>query len=272
VGGYVAQNHPCTDGILRLMSPMVPLLSLTQVTKRYADGRRELLVLDVVSLQIDAGDFVGVWGPKRSGKSTLLRVMAGLEQPESGEVSFDGQCVSAMSARQRSRVLRRNGIALVCSDWRTQIARPVVELVATAGASDRTSMREARMLARKALGRVDGGDYADARTDRLALGERLRVALAMALVREPRLLLVDEPAVLPNPLESEEFYGLLRSLGADRNLAVVIASESLAALSGTVRTMAVSSGEVRSMDQDGVVVRFPGPSASPAPRASDALS
>ncbi len=253
------------------MSPTTPLLSLTQVTQAIRHGRRELLVLDGVSLQIDAGDFVGVWVPKRSGKSTLLRVMAGLEQPESGEVSFDGQCVSDMSARQRSRVLRRNGIALVCSDWRTQIARPVVELVATAGARDRTPMREARTLARKALGRVGGGDYADARTDRLALGERLRVALAMALVREPRLLLVDEPAVLPNPLESEEFYGLLRSLGSDRNLAVVIASENLGALSGTTRTMAVSSGEVRSMDQDGVVVRFPG-SSSGKSRVSDALS
>lgn len=272
MGGYVAQNHPCTDGIGWLTLEMVPLLSLTQVTKRYADGRHELLVLDAVSLQIDAGDFVGMWGPKRSGKSTLLRVMAGLEQPESGEVSFDGQRVSGMSARQRSRVLRRHGIALVSSDWRTQIARPVVELVATAGASNSTPMREARMLARKALGRVDAGDYADARTDRLALGERLRVALAMALVREPRLLLVDEPAVLPNPLESEEFYGLLRSLGADLNLAVVIASENLAALSGAARTMAVSSEEVRSMDQDGVVVQFPGPSASRASRASDALS
>jgi putative ABC transport system ATP-binding protein len=251
---------------------MAPLLSLTQVTKRHVDGRREIVVLDGVSLEIDHGDFVGMWGPKRSGKSTLLRMMAGIEQPDSGEVSFDGQRVSGMPARKRSRLLRRGGIALVSSDWRTQIVRPVVELVATAGASDGTPMREARRLARKALERVEATDCADAQADRLTLGERLRVALAMALVREPRLLLVDEPAVLPSPLEGDKLYGLLRSLGGERDLAVVIASENLAALSGTVRTMAVSSGEVRSMDEDGVVVPFPAPSASRAPRVNDALS
>ena len=250
---------------------MAPLLSLTQATKRYIEGRHEVVVLDGVSFQIHHGDFVGMWGPKRSGKSTLLRVMAGVERPDSGEVSFDGRRISTMSARKRARLWSRDGIALVSTDWRTQLVRPVVELVATAGASDKTPMWEAMALARKVLDRVDANDCADTRTDRLTLGERLRVALATALVREPRLLLMDEPAVLPSPLESEDFYRLLRSLGAERDLAVVIASENLAALSGTVRTMAVSSGEVRSMDQDGVVVRLPVASASRAPQAGDAL-
>jgi predicted ABC-type transport system involved in lysophospholipase L1 biosynthesis ATPase subunit len=251
---------------------MAPLLSVTQVTKRYFDGRREILVLDGVSLEIDPGDSVGMWGPKRSGKSTLLRVMAGIEQPDSGQVCFEGRALQAMSARERARQLRHGGIALVSSEWRTQIVRPVIELVATACASDGTPMREARALARKALARVDASGCADVRTDRLTLGERLRTALAMALVREPRLLLVDEPAVLPSPLEANELLMLLQSLGREGELAVVIASENLAALSGATRTMAVSSGEVRSMDQDGVVVRLPSPSVSRASRAGDALS
>lgn len=272
MGGYLAQNDPRLDGIVSLAWRMALLLSLTEVTKRHVDGRRDLVVLDRVSLEIDHGDFVGMWGPKRSGKSTLLRVMAGVEQPDSGEIGFDGRRVSGMSARERSRLLRHGGIALVSTDWRSQIVRPVVELVATACASDGMPMRDARMMARKALGRVEATECADALTDRLTLGERLRVALAMALVREPRLLLVDEPAVLPSPLESDALYVLLRSLGEDRNLAVVIASENLAALSGTMRTMAVSSGEVRSMDQDGVIVRFPALLASRTPRVNDALS
>lgn len=251
---------------------MAQLLSLTHVTKRYVDGRRETLVLDDVSLQIDEGDFVGMWGPKRSGKSTLLRVMAGIERPDSGDVRFDAHALQTMSTRERARQLRRGGIALVSCEWRPQIVRPVVELVATACASDGTPMSQARTEARQVLSRVAIAECADIRTDRLSLGERLRVALAMALVREPRLLLVDEPAVLPSPIESDELYGLLRSLGEDRSLSVVIASENVAATAGTLRTMAVSSGEVRSMDEDGVVVQFPGPPAVRPPRADDARS
>jgi putative ABC transport system ATP-binding protein len=251
---------------------MAPLLSLTEVTKRRPEGRRAVVVLDRVSLDIEHGDFVDVWGPKRSGKSTLLRIMAGIEQPDSGEVSFDGRRLRTISARERARLLRGQGIALVSSGWRTLIVRPVVELVATACASDGTPMREARTRARQALARVGVVECADIPTDRLTLGEQLRVGLAIALVRRPRLLLVDEPAVLPSPLESHDLYELLRSLGNDRDLAVVIASENAESLTGTQRSMAVSSGEVRSMDKRGVVVPLHSPSAHSSPWAGDALS
>lgn len=100
-------------------------------------------------------------------------------------------------------------------------------------------------------------EHAHTPISRLSTSQRLRVCLAMALVREPRLLLIDEPAVLPSPMESEELYALIRSLGEQRELAVVIASEDLAPLGGTHRKMVISSGSVRSMDSRGVVVPFP---------------
>lgn len=249
---------------------MAPLLSLVEVSRRHVDGWRKTAVLDNVSLEVEPGDFVGLFGAKRSGKSTLLRIMSGMESPDAGTVRFAGEHVAAMSARRRARLLRRGGIALVSSEWRPPLIRPVVELVAAACASDGTPMAVARLRARDALNRVNVIDCADVSIDRLALGQRLRVGLAMALVREPRLLLVDEPAVLPSPMESEELYDLLRSLGAQRDLAVVIASEDLAPLTGTRRRMIVSSGGVRSMDERGVVVQFPQPSPPRPSQASDA--
>lgn len=250
---------------------MAPLLSLIEVGRCHADGWRENVVLSNASLVIEHGDFVGLFGGKCSGKSTLLRIMAGMERSDSGAVRFDGHLISAMSSRQRARLWRRGGIALVTSQWRSQVVRPVVELVATACASDGTPMPRARLRAREALRRVGVIDCADTSVDRLALGQRLRVGLAIALVREPRLLLVDEPAVLPSPLESEELYALLRLLGAERELAVVVASEDLMALSGTRRRMIVSSGTVRSMDERGVILPFPqAPSSGASSRASDA--
>jgi ABC-type ATPase involved in cell division len=236
---------------------MAPLLSLTQVTKRYVDGRREVVVLDRVSLEIDPGDYVGVWGPRRAGKSTLLKIAAGIESPDEGTVCFDGRVVTAMSSRERSWLLRSGGVALVSSEWRSQVNGATVDLVATACMGDGTPLREARRRARRTLARVGAGEQADVRADRLALVERIRVGLAMALVREPRLLIVDEPAVLHSPSESEALYQLLRPLGRSPDLAVVVASEDLAAIHGARRIMSVSRGGVRSMDEPGVIVPFP---------------
>ena len=236
---------------------MAPLLSLTQVTRRYLDGRREVVVLDRVSLEIDPGDYVGLWGPRRAGKSTLLKIVAGIEPPDEGTVCFDGRVLTAMPGRERSWLLRSGGLALVSSEWRSQVNRPAVDVVATACMGDGTPLRDARLRARAALAQVGAGEQADVRADRLALGERIRVGLAMALVREPRLLIVDEPAVLPSPSESEALYELLRSLGRSRDLALVVASEDLVAIHGAHRIMSISHGAVRSMDEPGVIVPFP---------------
>jgi predicted ABC-type transport system involved in lysophospholipase L1 biosynthesis ATPase subunit len=233
------------------------LLSLSQVTRRYGDGRREVLVLDRVCMEVHAGDFVGVWGPRRSGKTTLLRVACGIESPGAGAVCFDGHVLTRMAAGERARLLRTNGIAHVSGNWHPQLNQPAVDSVAMSLLGDRASLREARPLARRALARVGAGDCADVWTNRLSQGERLRVALARALVREPRLLLVDEPAVSPSPVECGELYALLRSLARDRQLAVLIASEELAALEGASRLMSLSDGVLRSMDSTGVVVAFP---------------
>ncbi len=236
---------------------MVPLLSFSQVTKRYFDGHREVVVLDSVSFEIDPGDYVGVWGPRRAGKSTLLKIASGIEPADEGTVRFDGQVLTTMSGRKRSRLMRNGGVALVSSEWRAQVNRPTVDMVATACMGDGTRLNAARCRARRVLALVGAGEQADVPADRLAVGERIRVGLAMALVREPRLLIVDEPAVLPSSSESEALYELLRSLGNRSDLAVVIASEDLAAIHGARRIMSVSHGEVRSMDEPGVVVPFP---------------
>jgi ABC-type ATPase involved in cell division len=77
------------------------------------------------------------------------------------------------------------------------------------------------------------------------------------LVQEPRLLLVDEPAALLRPSEGVELYELLRSLGRDSPIAVVIASEDVAPIRKTQRIMSIGSGKLRAMDERGTLVQFP---------------
>jgi lipoprotein-releasing system ATP-binding protein len=177
------------------------LFAFEHVTKRHPDGRRELLVLEDVCFQVDAGDFVGLWGMRRSGKSTLLRIAAGFESPDEGRVVFDGEDVSALSGNARAGLLRARGVGLATTDWRPSVSQEVIEHVATALLPDLLSLRHGRRIAREHLERMGVLKCAHMRTDRLSIGEAMRVSLAQALAREPRLLLVDEPAALPSPTE-----------------------------------------------------------------------
>jgi ABC-type methionine transport system ATPase subunit len=232
------------------------LLSLQHVTKCYLDGRVQHKVLDDVSLQVDQGDFVGIWGMRRSGKTTLLRVAAGIELPDEGEICFDGRQMTSISANARAKLRRHNGIGLVRTEWRPGRNKPVVEHVALPLLSDGMSLRDAKEPAHLALARLGVSDCAYLSVDRLSRGERVRVGLAQALVHEPRLLLFDEPPVL-SPSEAVELYKLVCSLGRDSNLAVVIASEEIAPIRHSQRMMSIDAGRVRSMDRSGTVIAFP---------------
>ena len=234
------------------------LLSLKNVSKRFLDGAREILVLNDVSMEVGTGELVGIYGKRRSGKSTLLNVAAGLEMSDSGTVIFAGQEVSIFPSGELARLRRRHGIALVGGDWRpVGVSQLVLEHVALPLTSDGLTLIEAEAVARPVLNRFGIASRAHESTNRLSVSERIRVELARAVAREPRLLLVDEPAVLSGPSESRELYALLRSLAVESGITVVIASEDSRALDGAHRLMSLDGGNLRSTDSRRQVVPFP---------------
>jgi ABC-type glutathione transport system ATPase component len=237
---------------------MTPLLSFLNVTKRKLDGGRELVVLDRVSLDIEAGASVGVYGSRRSGKSTLLRMAAGIALPDSGSVSFNGRDVAQMTSAERGRLLR-GAIAFMCAeDWSANPGESVADHVATSLGSQGLTMREARQRALRILERVGvsaGG--AEEMTASLSLTERARVMLARALAREPRLLVLDEPAAMHNLAERSKFHELLRSIAHEDDIALLVASEEMAALGGFDVLMSIAEGELCSTDERGMIARLP---------------
>jgi putative ABC transport system ATP-binding protein len=237
----------------------VTLLSLKNVTKRFQDGAREIVVLDDVSLDVDVGELVGIYGERRSGKTTLLSIAGGLEVPDGGTVSFGGHDIVGMSVSGRARLRRRHGIALASGSWRPVTSgQLVLEHVAVPLTCDGPTLGEAEVVARHALEQVGGAAWAHVTTDRLSASERIRVELARALVREPRMLLVDEPgAGLSSPSDGRELYALLRSLAREFKVGVVIASEGTDATSGVDRFMTLDGGRLRSTDSRRRVVQFP---------------
>jgi ABC-type lipoprotein export system ATPase subunit len=235
-----------------------PLLSFVNVSKRSRDGAREIPVLDAVSFEVDAGAAVGLYGARRSGKSTLLRLAAAIEPPDAGTVRFDGRDVTRISPSDRARLLRGPVALLTAADWFPSPGETVLDHVAMSVGSDGCTLREARHRALGALDRVGAAAVGAAEmTASLSLAERARVMLARALVREPRLLVVDEPAPMPSLSEREQFCALLRAVARERGSALLMASEDMAALQGVGVLMSISAGELCSTEEGGTVVQLP---------------
>jgi putative ABC transport system ATP-binding protein len=235
-----------------------PLLSFERVRKRYPDGRQEIAILKDASFELAAGDFLGLWGARRTGKSTLLRLAAGLELPDAGAIRFQGQDITRLSVRERGRLLR-GGIALVCAeDWRPGHRERVVDLVALPLISSGATLHEARRLARRVLDRVGAGARADELAASLSLGERMHTMLARALVHEPRLLLIDEPASIPSLGERDALNELLRAIAREQRATLVVASEEVAPLRGAGLRMSIGDGELVCAEHEpGTVLPFP---------------
>lgn len=236
-----------------------PLLTFEEVTKRHPDGHRQLVVLQDASFAVEDGLFAGVYGARRSGKSTLLRLAAGIELPDSGAVRIGGQDTAKMSPIERERLLRRQ-VALVCpDDWHPKPREATVDYVALALGSEGVTLREARRSARRTLARIGLGECADELASKLSTGERLRAMLARALVREPRLLLVDEPAAIPKLSDRDDVLKRLRRASAELDFTLIVASEEMGPLHGADLMISVGAGEVNlTVPRQGTIVPFPG--------------
>jgi energy-coupling factor transporter ATP-binding protein EcfA2 len=169
--------------------------------------------------------------------------------------------VTRISPSERSRLLRSSVALLTAADWLQSPGETVLHHVAMSLGSKGLTLREAN---RKALVALDGvgvaGLGADELTGSLSLGDRARVMLARALVREPELLLVDEPAPMPSIEDHQRFCATLRRVTGERGIALLVASESLSTLAGMGPRMSISaSGELisSSSEESGTVVQGP---------------
>ena len=160
----------------------MPLLQLRNVTRRFGG----VVALDDVSLDVEQGEIAGLIGPNGAGKTTAFNVITRLYRPESGEVTFDGE---SLLGTPPHKVVRR-GIARTFQNVELFPTMTVLENVLV-GAHTR---RRARARVRDVLEYVEIDDLAERPASGLPFGTLKRIELARALVAEPRLLLLDEPA------------------------------------------------------------------------------
>ncbi len=197
------------------------LISLRGVAKRYGSGAVELMALNGINLDIQAGEFVAIMGPSGSGKSTAMNILGCLDTPTAGQYLFKGAHVEALSRDQRAR-LRRRYLGFVFQGFnllaRTS-AQENVELPLLYRGDDAATRRAA---AARALQSVGLGGWERHTPAELSGGQQQRVAIARAIVTEPAVVLADEPTGNLDTQRSHEIMGLLLALNRDHGITVLM--------------------------------------------------
>jgi ABC-type lipoprotein export system ATPase subunit len=232
------------------------LLSLEGVAKTHWRGERELRVLDDVSLHVHPGEFVAIYGQRSAGKTTLLRVAVGFEPPDRGRVRVDGRDLATCSGRDLG-LLHRRVIGWVERSGPRSDELTALDYVALPrlGGERRGRARAAAIATLERLG-VEACAYD--RWSALSDAERGLVALAHALVREPRILVLDDPTGGLDVADREHILELLRRLAHDHGVAILMAAPELPAALRAHRVLSLSGGRLLGpSDPTGAVVDFP---------------
>lgn len=228
------------------------MLELENVSKLYWNGSVERVALQEVSLIVSAGELVVVYGPRKSGRSTLLRVAAGMEPPDSGVVRVNGQ---ALQGRGATKLVERIGYCQ--RSLGSSMAGTVYEHLEHVQWARGERRPIARSRARNSLERVDCLDLLDTAIGELGPAERLRVSVATALTLEPQLLIVDEPTLGVDVLDRDAILGLLRAL-VDDGIAVLATIGDSTAFAGADRALSISRGRLHGdLNPEARLIPFP---------------
>jgi putative ABC transport system ATP-binding protein len=221
----------------------VDALELCELVKYYRSGDETVRAVDGVTLTIEPGELVGLYGPSGSGKSTLLMLAAALLQPDGGSIVFGGRDITRLSLRQ-SADYRRREVGFISQEF---------HLVPGASALDNAmiklpvlglSLREARSRALPWLERVGLGARTQHRPEQLSMGERQRVTIARALVGEPKLLLADEPTGSLDSTRTREILALLRDICRERELPGLLVTHDADAAGFVDRVLTLRDGRL----------------------------
>ena len=225
---------------------MSALLSLEGLGKRYRRGERSHWLLRHATLHLDAGEVLAVVAMRSQGKTTLLRIAAGMVVPDEGRVLLAGRHLEGLSDRQHARLLREQvglagrlgpGLGVRMLDY-------VAMRLAIGGRSRR---REVRSHALEALEQVGVEHCAERHWEELSDWERALVEIAQAIAGTPRLLLIDDVIDGLGMRETDELARLVRALAEDRGIGVLMAVSDPEAALCSHRVLSLADGRLSSM-------------------------
>ena len=220
-----------------------PIVRIRELVKEYRRGAEVVRVLDGLSLEIAAGDFVALMGPSGSGKSTLLNLIGGLDRPTSGVLEVDGLRVDQLGGGALAR-WRADHVGFVFQMYNllpVLSAERNVELPLLL--KDLTREQRGRRVA-AALKLVGLSDRARHRPRELSGGQEQRVGIARAIVTDPTLLLCDEPTGDLDRKSGDEILDLLQALNREQGKTIIMVTHDPQAAARARRTLHLDKGSL----------------------------
>jgi putative ABC transport system ATP-binding protein len=216
------------------------MIKLENITKAFQLGKRELVVLKGINLEVRKGELVAIMGPSGSGKSTILNLLGCLDLPTSGRYVLDGREVSALSSRELALV-RGHKIGFIFQQFNLLpriSALDNVELgLRYAGMSDRKRAEEA-------LAMVGLAERKHHKPTEMSGGEQQRVAIARALVKKPPVVFADEPTGNLDSKSGREIVSILTNLHAEQGITLVMITHDPGVAHHCQRIIYLKDGEV----------------------------
>ncbi len=219
------------------------LASVDELTVSHGHGDARVDALSGVSLKIETGEALALWGRSGSGKTTLLHALGGLVEPSSGTVWWRGEPLSSLDAAARGKA-RANGIAYVFQGANLLPHFTAYENVAFAAAQRRDGARPPAGREEQLLGLVGLASKLDSLPSELSGGEAQRVAIARALAQRPDLLLCDEPTGHLDSDTGSRVLDLIGALRAEFGFALVVASHDADVAARYERTIELGDGRI----------------------------
>jgi lipoprotein-releasing system ATP-binding protein len=216
-------------------------VEVTALSRTFEKGGHRLTVLDAVDLSLEPKDRVAIVGQSGSGKSTFLQILGTLDRPTSGRIRFGGSDVFSCAPAELD-ALRNREIGFVFQFHHLLPDQDALHNAMMPALIAGMPYANARKVATRGLEAVGLGGRLSHKPGELSGGEQQRVAIARALIREPSLILADEPTGNLDPATASEVFDLLMGLGDERKATLVVVTHSLDLARRFPRQLRLKSG------------------------------
>jgi putative ABC transport system ATP-binding protein len=220
------------------------LMKLDRVSKTYIMGEIKVEALKESSLNIYDGELLVILGPSGSGKSTLLNIMGGMDLPSSGEIIFEGENLSQANDEILTRY-RRNQVGFVF-----QFYNLIADLTARENVEMAANLVKNPLPIEGTLREVGLDERMDHFPSQMSGGEQQRVSIARAVIKNPRLLLCDEPTGALDYQTGVLILGLLRKINQEKGCTVVLITHNTAIGEMGDRVVRMRSGEIANITEN----------------------